>query len=221
MSKIVAFREAVMQSLRDNVTDLREVDWYDGIFNQDDVSEWTLRTPSAFVAVMSGPSDHYATGEMAMDLRVVVAIIDQDHRSPRDADERVWGLCEQVSALANLNVFGIADAAPATKVKFRRFAHPELRHEGVAIGVVEWQSTLTIGHNRVHQREWIYHNGVRVEQLPPNLTGAAKPYDRNQVGVRETVSLPTDDEAFTGSSTLDRGVAEKQMVNDQEWESPR
>lgn len=221
MSKIVAFREAVMQSLRDNVTDLREVDWYDGIFNQDDVSEWTLRTPSAFVAVMSGPSDHYATGEMAMDLRVVVAIVDQDHRSPRDADERVWGLCEQVSILANLNTFGIADASAATKVKFRRFAHPELRHEGVAIGVVEWQSTLTIGRNRVRERDFVYHQGVRIDQTPLNLNGKATLRKGAQVADAETMPLPTDDEAFTGSSTLDRGVTEQQMVNDQKWESPR
>ena len=221
MSKVIAFREAIEQSLRDNVPMLREVDWYDGVFNQDDVADWTLKTPSAFVAVISGPSGHYSTGEMAIELRCVVAIVDQDGRSPRDADKRVWDLCEQISTLANLSTFGDPNASAATKVKFKRFAHPELRHEGVAIGVVEWESTLTIGHNRVHQREFIYHDGVRIEHLPPNLNGASRPYSAETAGSREILGLPVDGDAFTGSSTLDRGVVEKQMVNDQEWESPR
>ena len=73
---------------------------------------------------------------------------------------------EQVAILANLNTFGDPNAAPATKIDFKRISQPELRREGITVGIVEWQSDLMIGRNRSREREYVYFNGQQVTQVP-------------------------------------------------------
>lgn len=166
MSKIVAFRDRIMETLRESVPDLNEVEWYDGIFDEDDIVQWSHKTPCAYVSVLNAPTAHHSTGEMNADLRCIVVILDADSYQPRDSDARVWSLCEQISELANHNSFGDDNAAPATAVKFKRMVHPSLRREGVAVGIVEWQSGLTIGRNHVDERDFVWHNGEKVTEHP-------------------------------------------------------
>jgi hypothetical protein len=221
MSKIVAFREAIMAGLQTTITDLKEVDWYDGVFDQNDIDDWSVRTPAAFVSVTNGPIKTHSTGEMNTALRVVVCIIDEDKRKPRDADARAWKICEDTATYVHQNTFGDENAGIACDVKMRRLSHPLLRHQGIAIGIVEWESTLTIGHNRVIERDHVWHNGVMVTQTPPGLSGRGTPYNEQGRALTEVLGLPVDDEGFAGNSTLDQGVAEKQMTNDQNYEPPQ
>ncbi len=188
MSKIVAFRERILETLKTQVTELKDIDWYDGIFDEDDIKEWVVKTPAARVAIMNVPTEHHSTMEMNANLRVVVVIIDENRRSDRDGDARAWELVEKVAVLANLNAFGDPDAAPATKVKFQRLSQPVLRREGVSIGVVEWESDLMIGRNRVRERDFVWHNGQMVTQTPQSKV-IAQGYVHNAAGLEDNDTL--------------------------------
>lgn len=166
MSKIVSFRDDIINKMMDDIPDLKDVDWYDGIFDEADIKEWSMKFPAARVAVMNVPTQHHSTMEMNASLRVVVVVVAENQRGDRDADARNWELLESIAVWANLNAFGNGAAMPATKVKFQRLSDPELRNEGVAIGVVEWESVLKIGKNRVHERDFVWHNGQMVTKVP-------------------------------------------------------
>jgi hypothetical protein len=196
MSKVVEFRTRIMQAISTSLTDLQEVEWYDGIFDEDDIVEWSHKVPCAYVSVLNAPTEHHTTGELNADLRCVVVILDADTYNARDADERVWSLCERLSELANLNRFGDPNAAPATMIKFKRLVHPELRRNGVAVGIVEWQSGLTIGKNQVDARDFVWNDGVKVTEHPRSqILGYMTSTDLAGVPVTETVDLtPTEDD---------------------------
>jgi len=166
MSKIVDFRQRIIDAIKALFPDM-DVEWYDGLFDEQDIADWTLKTPCARVAVMSAPGEHVSTGEINTRLRILVVIIDENKRAALDGDAKAWEYVEKVAIMANLNTFGDPDAAPATMVRFRRISQPVLRREGVAVGVVEWESDLTIGHNRVREREFFYRtDGSMITQLP-------------------------------------------------------
>lgn len=211
MSRIVAFRERVMAYIRDSIPDLAEVDWYDGLFSADDVKEWSMKTPCAWVSVTTVPTEHHSTGELTTELRVVVAVIDGDRRRPRDADTRVWEIVEGLAVGVNLNTFEDENAGPATGIKIVRISDPDLRGDGISIGVVEWRSSLTIGDNRARRRDEIWHNGRRIEQMPTTLKGRA-----HLRGETDTMDL--DGDGYQGDSVLDRGVYEPPVLPAQRWE---
>ena len=165
MSKIVGFRDRIIQAIQTALPEL-DVEWYDGLFDEQDIADWTLKTPCARVAVMNVPTEQTPTMEMNANLRVVVVIIDESKNVAQDGDARAWELVEKIAVLANLNTFGDPNAAPASRVKFKRISQPVLRREGVSVGVVEWESDLMIGRNRVLERDFIYFNGRMVTQVP-------------------------------------------------------
>lgn len=165
MSAIVNFRNKIIETIRTAAPNL-DVDWYDGLFDEKDVADWTLKTPAARVAVMKVPAEHHTTGELNACLKVVVVVIDENRHVLLDGDEDAWNLVEQIAILANLNTFGDPNAAPATKIDFKRISQPELRREGITVGIVEWQSDLMIGRNRSREREYVFLNGQQITQVP-------------------------------------------------------
>jgi hypothetical protein len=165
MGKIVDFRQNIIDGIKLLFPDM-DVDWYDGLFDEHDVADWTLKTPCARVAVMTSNSENTFTGELNALLRVVVVLIDENRDVALDGDARAWDMVETVATWANQNQFGNKDAAPAQNIKFKRISQPVLRREGVSIGVVEWQSDLMIGVNRVLQRDFVWFNGEMVTQVP-------------------------------------------------------
>lgn len=213
MSRIVDFRERIMDKIRTTIGEFAQVDWYDGIFDVDDVEEWSISTPCAWVSINTIPTTHHSTGEMNAQLRCVVVIVESDRRAPRDADGRCWALMEQVADLANLSVFSDPNAAPASEVKMVRITDPQLRRDGVALGIVEWMSGLALGTSRTAKHEFLYHNNARITQTPLNLKGQGA-VNRSA----EILGLPVDDEGFTGSSSKDLGVVEPALSNDTIWE---
>jgi hypothetical protein len=170
MSKIVDFRQRIIDTIKTMYPGM-DVDWYDGLFDEHDIADWTLKTPSARVAVMSVPTEHEVTGELNARLRCVVVIIDENRHIALDGDASAWEYVEAIAIKANLNQFGDPNAAPATKVKFQRISQPVLRREGVSVGVVEWESALTIGHNRIRERDFFYDpvTGDLITQTPRSL----------------------------------------------------
>jgi len=191
MSAIVGFRNRVMDLIRDNVTKISEVNWYDGIFDEDDIKEWSHKVPAAYVSIMTSDTRHHSTGEMNADLRCIVVVIDHDSYEPRNADENIWTICEDLSTFINLNRFGDPNAGDATKIKFQRLVHPELRREGVAVGIVEWETILTIGNPSAVLREFVYKDGVQVQPTPRDLFLGVT----NHTGQRETIDMSYPDEA--------------------------
>ncbi|WP_298962223.1 hypothetical protein [uncultured Methylobacterium sp.] len=148
MSLIAGLRQRIVDAIRDEIDDLYNVDWYDGLFDEEDVTEWGQSAPAAYVAVLKAPTDPHATGEMLADLQIVVVVVTQDVSQAREGDGQNWGFMERIAALAKDNAFGDPNAAPAANVDFKKMRHPHLRREGVHIGVVEWRSNLTIGTNK-------------------------------------------------------------------------
>ncbi|MCW2078014.1 UNVERIFIED_ORG: hypothetical protein M2193_000189 [Bradyrhizobium japonicum] len=165
MSAIVNFRTNVIEAINAIAPEMN-VDWYDGLFDEKDIADWTLKTPCARVAVMNVPTEHHSTGELNACLRVVVVIIDENRYVQMDGDANAWDLVEKVAIMANLNTFGDPNAAPATKVIFKRISQPELRREGIAVGIVEWTSDLMIGRNRSVERSYFFLNGERINKVP-------------------------------------------------------
>jgi hypothetical protein len=180
MSKIVDFRERIIEKVRETIPGV-DIDWYDGLFDEHDVAEWTVKVPCARVAVMNAPAKHHVTGEISTCLRVVCVIIDENRFAQLDGDARAWEMVESVALMANLNQFGDPNAGPATNVKFRRLSQPALRREGITIGVVEWESDITIGTNRARERDTVVFNGQRVTQFP-NKRDLALGYIHNEAG---------------------------------------
>ncbi|WP_315729805.1 hypothetical protein [Bradyrhizobium sp. SZCCHNRI2010] len=165
MGKIVDFRQKIIDGIKQLYPSM-DVDWYDGLFDEHDIADWTLKTPCARVAVMNVPTEQTMTGELNALLRCVVVIVDENTHASLDGDARAWDMVENVATWANLNKFGHPDAAPAQNIKFKRISQPVLRREGVSIGVVEWQSDLMIGTNRVLQRDYVWYQGKQVTQVP-------------------------------------------------------
>lgn len=165
MGKIVDFRQKIIDGLRNLIPEL-EVEWYDGLFDEKDIADWTLKTPCARVAVMNGPTEPTFTGELNATLRCLVVIIDENRYASLDGDSRAWDMVEKVAAWAYNNQFDHPDAAPAGSIKFKRISQPVLRREGVSIGVVEWVSPLMIGTNKVIERDFVYFNGQMITQVP-------------------------------------------------------
>jgi hypothetical protein len=193
MSKIVAFRDRVQAAIA-TVEGVREVDWYDGLFDQQDIEDWSLKVPCVFVAVQRVPkTTHHSTGELNCTLKCVAVIVDQDLRV-RDADSRVWDLVEKIADLVNLNQFGDPNAAPACDVSFERLRDPELRRDGVALGIVTWEQGFTIGTNRSEQHEYIYYQGERITQVPEKLSANAE-FILFGTPIQESVTYDEDDGA--------------------------
>ncbi|MHC2250024.1 hypothetical protein [Bradyrhizobium elkanii] len=166
MSAIVNFRNNIIEAIKAAAPEIQNVDWYDGLFDEKDIADWTLKTPCARVAVMNVPTEHHSTGELNACLRVVVVIIDENRHVQLDGDANAWDLVEKIAIMANLNTFGDPNAAPATKVIFKRISQPELRREGIAVGIVEWTSDLMIGVNRSVERSYFFLNGERINKVP-------------------------------------------------------
>ncbi|MGJ4945072.1 hypothetical protein ACQR1W_31215 [Bradyrhizobium sp. HKCCYLS1011] len=166
MGKVVDFRQKIIDGLK-TLYPIMDVDWYDGLFDEQDIADWTLKTPCARVAVMASKSENTFTGELNALLRVVVVLIDENKHVSLDGDSRAWDMVETVATWANQNQFGHPDAAPAQNIQFKRISQPVLRREGVSVGVVEWQSDLMIGINKVLQREFFYdQNGQMITKVP-------------------------------------------------------
>jgi hypothetical protein len=170
MSKIVEFRDRVIEEIRTKVPELLNVDWYDGLFDEDDVREWGGAAPSAYVAFLKTNATPHATGEMLVDLAVVVVVVTQDHIT-RDADTQNWDFIERIALLAKDNQFGDPGAGIAANIDFKRMRHPELRREGVAVGLVEWTTNLTIGVNKARRRDEILGITGDPIDMPRSLFG--------------------------------------------------
>jgi hypothetical protein len=188
VSKIVAFRDRIIKAIQDLYPDMN-VEWYDGLFDEQDIADWTLKTPCARVAVMNGGGEHEVTGEINGTLRCVCVIIDENSRAALDGDARAWEYVENIAILANLNTFGDRNAAPATKVKFKRISQPVLRREGVAVGVVEWESSLTIGRNRVRERDFFYDSKGQMITKVPQTKVTARGFVHNAAGFQDNEEL--------------------------------
>jgi hypothetical protein len=171
VSKIVEFRQRVIDQIRENMPELQNVDWYDGLFDEDDVREWGGAAPSAYVALLKTNATPHTTGEMLVDLAVVVVVVTQDQYEAREADAQNWDLIERIAVLAKDNQFGDPSAGIATNIDFKRMRHPELRREAVAVGLVEWTTNLTIGVNKTKRRNEILGIDDSPIVFPPNLTG--------------------------------------------------
>jgi hypothetical protein len=214
MSRIVDFRQNIIDSLKTNVKELEDVDWFDGQFDEQDIKDWSLNTPCAFVGVLTPTNtEHHTTMELNAELRVIVAVIVQDTTSPRDADEKLWEILEKIVVLANLNAFGFENASPSTTLRFERLRDPELRREGVALGIVQWTTGVMIGRNRVYERDFIWYRGEMITQVPPNMAahlGLTVPTD-SEIDANldhvvtdtvtsnpEVLNLTPPDEAFAG-----------------------
>lgn len=170
MSKVVEFRNRVITAFQD-LGIFNDVNWYDGLFDEADIKDWSVRSPAAFVSVRRSAEPYQnAKGTTDYCLRCVVTLIAQDYTSPRDADETMWDLIEKTIALVNLNYFGDPNVGPANKVTFQRLVDPELRREGVAVGIVEWQQSMELGENWYDRRDRIMNGLERVTQVPMNVS---------------------------------------------------
>lgn len=163
MSAFASYRERVMHAIKSGVTSLKHVDWNDGLFDEREIREWSVASPSAFVSIHNIITSHHSTGELNAETRIRVVVVAHNKRKPRDADIACWLAIEQIAVIANQNKFsqkpeGGQDhsAGPATDLRLERIPDPQLLDEGVALGLVEWSANICFGINRVREREFIH-----------------------------------------------------------------
>ncbi len=200
MSQITQFRDRVMETLRIKVPELREVEWYDGLFDEEDMDEWIVNVPAAYVAAMGIPyNDPHTTGEMNLCLRMVITVIVEDKVLPRDADTQCWELLEKIADLVNMNGWGDPNAAPACIPTFKRLRDPELRRQGIALGIVEWMQGYTMGTSRSEAHEYPHHpdTGMRFPKIPDNLFIGESTVRRGNLARDDRVDLSPPDPAST------------------------
>lgn len=176
MSAIVGYRERVMHAVRQGVPALKHVDWNDGLFDENEVRDWSIPSPSAFVSIHGVNADHHTTGEITAELRMRIVVVAHNKRRPRDADVVCWQTVEQIAVIVNHNRFcdkpdGGKDgsAGAATGLRIDRIPDPQLLNEGVALGLIEWQANLTFGINHTYLREFVFHDGAEVQPVPPDV----------------------------------------------------
>jgi hypothetical protein len=156
ISDIVQYRTDVIEAIKVAAPDLVEVNWYDAMFDDADLQQWSASVPCAFVAVRDVKGSAHATGEVNLDLDICVVVVTADANN-REPDAEAWGFIETIFLLANNNKFGNPNAAVPTGLSMARLRLPELRQEGAAMSVVEWHAGLTIGTNQVVQ-DYFYRN---------------------------------------------------------------
>lgn len=148
-SGVVAYRDAVINAIRTTVTDLRDVDWYDAIFDDADLKQWTLNPPACMVAVRDVTTTMNSTGELNLGLDMVAVVVTVDTYAQRDSDLTLWSLLEQIAILVRYNNFGLTESAfQASNLRLCRLREPELRQSSTALGLVEWTAGITIGINQ-------------------------------------------------------------------------
>ncbi|MEN3238536.1 DUF1834 family protein [Methylobacterium ajmalii] len=207
MSQITEFRDKVMATLRTKVPTLREVEWYDGLFDETDMEDWIVNAPAAYVAAIGVPyNDPHSTGEMNLCLRMVVTVIVEDRIVARDADPQCWELLERIADVVNMNSFGDPNAAPANIPTLKRLRDPELRRQGVALGVVEWMQGFTLGTSRSEAHEYPHHpdTGKRFDKIPDNLFIGESTVRRGNLVRDDRVDLSPPDPAspYLGEDAL-------------------
>ena len=170
MSRVIEFRTRVIDKIREAVPELREIDWYDGVFDEKDIEAWSLKTPCCFVSVNRAPTSPISTGELNIPLHCTAVVIADDH-TVRDGDEVCWEIIEKMAIFCHHNTFGDPNAAAANEVVFERISDPAMRREGVAIGAVRFTAGLTVGPSLSARHEFIYDpaTGQRVMPLPRDL----------------------------------------------------
>jgi hypothetical protein len=197
-SQIITFRDRIIEALKQGVPELRSVDWYDGLFDEQDVNDWIVEAPAAYVAAVSIPKNMpHTTGEMNACLRIIVTVVTEDKYNARDNDEQSWEIMEKIAILANMNRFGDPNAAPAETPMLKRLRDPGLRREGVALGVVEWDSGFTFGTNKSVEHEFIRNTetGEFITKVPDNLFLGHGTVYRNRIPYSEEVNLSPQDPA--------------------------
>lgn len=188
MSNIFAYRERVLAFVRENIPELREVDWYDGLFDEQDIRDWSLQTPCAFVAITNAEAVDFVTGESSVPLDCVMVVIAQDRRAPRDADEICWTIIEKAALSFRQQTFGDPNTGVAERIKFKRLKDPAMRRESVAIGVVTWRATLTLGTNVAARRDMIFDMyGQRITKVPDHLSADIRIAGTTTLSPTETV----------------------------------
>lgn len=196
MSDIVDYRTRVTDAVRDLFGDeLYHVDWYDGLFDEEDLKEWGAGAPAVYIANLNAPTRQHSTGQMLGDVQMVAIVVTDDRSSPepRANDAQCWNIMERVADLVNENVFGHPRASIPEGLSIKKLRHPDLRRDGMSLGVVEWTVAITLGRNRARDRDEP-RTGQRPgegERIPmPSPTVSSRLRDENEAVIaRETVSL--------------------------------
>jgi phage gp37-like protein len=195
MSAIVEYRTRVVEAVREIFDqDLYTVDWYDGLFDEEDLKEWGAGAPSVFVANINSPTRPHSTGQMIGDVQMVAIVVTDDRSSTvaRSSDAQCWDIMERVADVVNENTFGHEKASVPEGLSIKKLRHPELRREGMSIGVVEWTVAITLGRNRARDRdEPRDDNNERIPMPPPKLSTRLR--DENEAVVAsEIISMELD-----------------------------
>jgi hypothetical protein len=101
---------------------------------------------------------------------------------------------ERVADVVNENSFGHPRASIPEGLSIKKLRHPDLRREGMSLGVVEWTVNITLGRNRARDRdEPLFDDGPRAgENIPmPTPTISARLRDENECIVATEV-VPMD-----------------------------
>jgi hypothetical protein len=186
---IVGYRTRVVEAIRAQFPDFVTVDWYDGLFDEDDVRQWGGGAPACYVAVLNVPTTHHTTGETNGNVRVVCAVITADRDYPRQHDPENYRFLEGIHTFANLNKFGDPNAGAATNGSFKRLRHPQMRREGIGIGVVEWESNLTFGVNTALERDSIRDEDGALIPMPKDMDAQMRDY----LGYSETYTFDPEE----------------------------
>ena len=141
---ILDYRQAVIDKLKTSFPQLQDVQSHPGKFTIEDIKRLCLKTPAAFVAVLSAPGkEKISTGQMLFDVSVAVFIATR-HKTTKNAEAQGWKLAEAIATLAMWNQFSFK-AFPAQTIEIENLWSSALDKDWSCIMAVAWDMQVLIG----------------------------------------------------------------------------
>lgn len=138
ISRINAYRTAVIATVQTAMPELKNADVLFGRFNIDDLKQNSFKTPSVQFGVLSCRIERQANNIDAKLGCAAFAVTDG-----KDRDAAAWTIAEAIAVLLKPSqLFGINNMSAPEAMKITPMVSGDLRTRGVAVIAVEWTQTL-------------------------------------------------------------------------------
>ncbi|WP_174889357.1 phage protein Gp37 [Candidatus Williamhamiltonella defendens] len=143
--KLTALRQAIMDKINAQLTELKAVAPHPGRFNLDELKRIATQLPAVRVALMGMPRVHMLeTGENEAVLRLAAFVVTGDRRQlPKD--EAALAIVESLLVLIPGQRWGVTGTMDAKDVKADNLFSGQVERQGVAMWAVTWEQSVRLG----------------------------------------------------------------------------
>ncbi|EGG93496.1 hypothetical protein IMCC1989_1152 [gamma proteobacterium IMCC1989] len=167
--KFIELRQKVLEKIKEELPDLKEVSLHPGRFNLDELKRIGTKAPAVYVSLMGTPTvKRIETGENEVYIRLAAFIVTRDERKlPKD--EAALAIVESLLVVIPCQRWGLKNTSDAVNVKADNLFNGSIERKGVAMWAITWEQTLRIG-------EDVWGGGV----LPSEVYVSEDPDNENE-----------------------------------------